>query len=55
LGSADHIEVMRGPFSALYGNSSGGVIAIFTEDGAPGNLIDGGVGFRQPSRPAATR
>ena len=30
LGSADHIEVLRGPFSALYGNSSGGVIAIFT-------------------------
>jgi iron complex outermembrane recepter protein len=28
LGSADHIEVMRGPFSALYGNSSGGVIAL---------------------------
>jgi iron complex outermembrane receptor protein len=39
LGSADHIEVMRGPFSALYGNSSGGVIAIFTEDAKPGYLI----------------
>jgi iron complex outermembrane recepter protein len=36
LGSADHIEVLRGPFSALYGNSSGGVIAIFTEDAPPG-------------------
>jgi iron complex outermembrane recepter protein len=36
LGSADHIEVMRGPFSALYGNSSGGVISIFTENGQPG-------------------
>ncbi|MGC1459129.1 MAG: TonB-dependent receptor [Steroidobacteraceae bacterium] len=36
LGSADHIEVLRGPFSALYGNSSGGVIAIFTENGPPG-------------------
>src|SRR5665213_2058137 len=36
LGSADHIEVLRGPFSALYGNSSGGVIAIFTADAAPG-------------------
>ena len=35
LGSADHIEVLRGPFSALYGNSSGGVIAIFTEDAKP--------------------
>ena len=36
LSSADHIEVLRGPFSALYGNSSGGVIAIFTEDAKPG-------------------
>jgi iron complex outermembrane recepter protein len=36
LSSADHIEVMRGPFSALYGNSSGGVIAVFTEDAKPG-------------------
>lgn len=36
LGSADHIEVLRGPFSALYGNSSGGVIALFSEDPPPG-------------------
>jgi iron complex outermembrane receptor protein len=41
LGSADRIEVLRGPFSALYGNSSGGVIAIFTEDAKPGHLLDG--------------
>ncbi|HWG71575.1 MAG TPA: TonB-dependent receptor [Steroidobacteraceae bacterium] len=41
LGSADHIEVMRGPFSALYGNSSGGVIAIFTEDAKPGYEVGG--------------
>ena len=41
LGSADHIEVLRGPFSALYGNSSGGVIAIFTEDAQPGYLLGG--------------
>jgi len=41
LGSADHIEVLRGPFSALYGNSSGGVIAIFTEDAKPGYSLDG--------------
>jgi iron complex outermembrane receptor protein len=33
LGSARSIEVLRGPFSALYGNSAGGVIQIFTEDG----------------------
>ncbi|MCL4801724.1 MAG: TonB-dependent receptor [Burkholderiales bacterium] len=33
LGSADRIEVLRGPFSALYGNHSGGVVQVFTEDG----------------------
>jgi len=26
---------MRGPFSVLYGNSSGGVIRVFTQDGGP--------------------
>ena len=41
LGSADRIEVLRGPFSALYGNSSGGVISIFTEDAPPGHYVDG--------------
>ena len=41
LGAADRIEVMRGPFSALYGNSSGGVISIFTEDGLPGLGLEG--------------
>jgi iron complex outermembrane receptor protein len=34
LNSAERIEVLRGPFSALYGNSSGGVLQVFTEDGA---------------------
>lgn len=34
LASADRIEVLRGPFSALYGNSSGGVIQLFTADGS---------------------
>jgi iron complex outermembrane recepter protein len=39
LDSAQRIEVLRGPFSALYGNSSGGVIQIFTADGkAPGEV-----------------
>jgi iron complex outermembrane receptor protein len=30
--SAKSIEVLRGPFSTLYGNASGGVISVFTED-----------------------
>jgi len=39
LDSAQRIEVLRGPFSALYGNSSGGVIQILTADGtAPGEV-----------------
>ena len=33
LFSAQRIEVLRGPFSTLYGNASGGVISVFTEDG----------------------
>jgi iron complex outermembrane receptor protein len=41
LSSAGHIEVLRGPFSALYGNSSGGVIAVFTEDAKPGRSVAG--------------
>jgi iron complex outermembrane recepter protein len=39
LSSADRIEVLRGPFSALYGNSSGGVISIFTEDAPAGQQV----------------
>ena len=30
LASAERVEVLRGPFSVLYGNSSGGVIALFS-------------------------
>ena len=33
LNSAERIEVMRGPFSSLYGNAAGGVIQLFTADG----------------------
>jgi len=33
--SARSVEVLRGPFSTLYGNASGGVIAVFTEDPTP--------------------
>jgi iron complex outermembrane receptor protein len=31
LNAAERIEVLRGPFSALYGNSSGGVVALTTQ------------------------
>jgi len=34
LGSADSIEVLRGPFAVMYGNASGGVINLVTESGA---------------------
>ncbi len=52
LGSAEQIEVIRGPFSAVYGAASGGVINIRTEDGpeAPfvsGRLNLGSYGYRQ--------
>ena len=33
LDSAERVEILRGPFSALYGNSAGGVIQLFTADG----------------------
>ena len=37
LSSAERIEVLRGPYSALYGNSAGGVLNVYTErgEGAP--------------------
>src|SRR3954470_10452582 len=43
LFSADRIEVLRGPFSALYGNSSGGVISLFTADGGPETVAEVGL------------
>ncbi len=33
LGSADRLEVVRGPMAALYGASSGGALLLYTEDG----------------------
>ena len=33
LDGAERIEVLRGPFSALYGNSSGGVVALYSAQG----------------------
>jgi iron complex outermembrane receptor protein len=52
LDMAERIEVLRGPFSALYGNHSGGVIQLFTRDpkGAPElefNVSAGSYGSRK--------
>lgn len=45
LATASHVEVLRGPFSALYGNASGGVVQVFTADGqGPGEARLGLVG-----------
>src|SRR6187551_2846077 len=41
--SAKSIEVLRGPFSTLYGNASGGVISVFTEDPATTPVVEGTV------------
>ncbi|MFN7856310.1 MAG: TonB-dependent receptor plug domain-containing protein, partial [Acidovorax sp.] len=44
LGSADRVEVVRGPFSVLYGASAGGVVALYTQDGQrPGEWRSGAV------------
>lgn len=45
LSSAARIEVLRGAFSALYGNHSGGVIQVFTEDGPAEPTIEPSVMF----------
>ena len=52
LGSTRRIEVIRGPFSAVYGAASGGVINIMTEDGpetpyVSGRINTGSYGFTQ--------
>lgn len=45
LDAADRVEYLRGPFSALYGNSSGGVVQIFTKDGEKVPTLSGGITF----------
>lgn len=40
LGSVRRLEVLRGPISALYGNASGGVISIVTEDGPSAPFVE---------------
>lgn len=58
LDAIGSIEVMRGPFSAMYGNSSGGVIQMFT-DAIPatpevsGDMLFGSFGTRRESVQAA--
>ena len=60
LGSADRIEVLRGPFAVMYGNASGGVINVFTRDGSSergieGRLEAGPFGTQRESIEAGTR
>ena len=45
LDTASRVEYLRGPFSALYGNSSGGVVQIFTKDGEKDPTLSGGMTF----------
>jgi len=51
LAGAQRIEVLRGPYSVLYGNSSGGVIALFTapvaRTGGEVEVDAGSFGLRQ--------
>jgi iron complex outermembrane recepter protein len=53
LASAGRMELLRGPFSVLYGNSSGGVVQLFTDpgEGPPrltGSLAVGSDGLVRP-------
>ena len=52
MGSAQSIEVLRGPASSLYGNASGGVIAVTSELGTDDPFVEGKIaggefGFKQ--------
>lgn len=40
LSSLDHVEVLAGPFSSLYGNSSGGTILTSTKEGQGKDSIE---------------
>ena len=43
LAAGDRVEIMRGPFSALYGNSSGGVVQVFSARGTEPDQVQVGV------------
>jgi len=45
LASVDKIEVLRGPFSALYGNASGGVVNVETRSGTQPTTLTAGTYF----------
>jgi iron complex outermembrane receptor protein len=45
IGTVGRVEVLRGPFSALYGNSSGGVISIYSEAPSGPPRVQAGVSF----------
>jgi iron complex outermembrane receptor protein len=59
IAGADRVEVLRGPFSVLYGNGSGGVIALYTEpvrdEALEGALDVGSFGLRQARAAAQGR
>lgn len=42
ISSLERVEVLRGPYSALYGNSAGGVISMYTETPTGRPTIEGG-------------
>lgn len=60
LGSAQSIEVLRGPSSSLYGNAAGGVISVTSELGSEspyieGRLAAGDYGYTQAQLKSAGR
>ncbi len=60
LGSAERIEVLRGPASSLYGNASGGVISVVSELGGSEPFVEakiagGELGYEKYQLKAAGR